>query len=128
MPNGQKYELENDLLINRFWGHIVYEDFVKSSESLMENTFLSQETKELVDLIEVESFDMASDKMHDVVKLNMRFQLKHPDFKTAIVAPSPLAYGMARMYQNIIEVGFNIRASIEIFKSLEEAKAWLEVD
>jgi len=68
-----------------------------------------------------------------VVKLHLHFrdlyQLKHAndpfsnEGKRAVVAPSDLTFGMSRMYQLILN-----SAHFEVFHSLAEALAWLELD
>jgi hypothetical protein len=68
-----------------------------------------------------------------VVKLNLDFrdlyQLKHSDDpfsnegKRAVFAPNDVSFGMSRMYQLILNA-----AHFEVFRSLADALAWLELD
>lgn len=68
-----------------------------------------------------------------VVKLQLNFrdlyQLKHADDpfsnegKRAAFAPNDLSFGMSRMYQLILN-----SAHFEVFRSLGDALAWLELD
>lgn len=46
--------------------------------------------------------------------------------KTAIVTPQDLTYGLARMYQTFAEIIKGTISSIQVFRTLQEAKTWIE--
>jgi hypothetical protein len=47
--------------------------------------------------------------------------------KFAIVAPSPIAFGMARMYQAFRESSQSGNKRVEVFRTLAEALAFLKI-
>jgi len=52
-----------------------------------------------------------------------RNQREYPNhFRSAIVAPSDMTFGVARMYQTLIS---NPSITLEIFRSARDARAWL---
>ncbi len=77
--------------------------------------------KILNDLTEVDATGITPDDLYEHGKFIAR-HLKNKNFRLAIIAPSDLTYGLARMF----EVFANLDG-IMVFRSRDEALSWLSV-
>lgn len=79
---------------------------------------------ELWDLSELRELDLPASSLRKEVAKETRRRVDALTQRAAIVVTSPLLFGLARMYQTFSELEGN-RLDIELFQSLELAKAWL---
>lgn len=82
---------------------------------------------ELYDVRQLEGERISNEDIDVVVLYFCQFGTVRPeDSKTAVLVTEVLDYGISRMIQTLTEGKVSFR--IEIFKSLEDALAWLEVE
>jgi hypothetical protein len=72
----------------------------------------------LIDCTQVTSFEVSADLTRSVAGKKL-FSSRS---KLAIVAPQDYIYGMARMFE------LQHRGCVQVFRDLEEARKWLDVD
>jgi len=75
----------------------------------------------LTDMSGVTEWESGFTTMNDVAA-KRRARVFPNKFKSAIVAPNPADYGIARMFQTLND---NPQIEIQIFKSTAEAEGWL---
>ncbi len=79
-------------------------------------------THSLVDFTSVEVFDVSTDSIHELSKLMGKNGEMMGPMRVAIAAPTPLSFGMSRMYAALAsKPGWEVQT----FRTLEEAKGWL---
>jgi hypothetical protein len=78
-----------------------------------------------LDLRAVERFEVTSAGLRKLVALDAKYTEQHGLLmRSAIVAPSDLAFGMSRMYQILSDGDLH---SVGVFRSLSDAEEWLGV-
>lgn len=75
----------------------------------------------LVDLRGIDLSDLDFADVRSLAKRRQALKPPHP-FRTAMVADGPLVMGFARMFQTVND---NPAITLEIFRSIETAEAWL---
>lgn len=82
---------------------------------------------ELVDMSEVEHIDLqSSDRVCQLASLSADMDAASPASKLAIIAPQDIAFGLGRMYATYRELDTRSRKRVAVFRSREEAFAFLE--
>lgn len=66
--------------------------------------------------------NLSADEIRDLVYLTDSLQSRHPLGPTAIIAQSDLVYGMARMYEILLE-GKGV--PVGVFRTVREGEEWL---
>ena len=69
--------------------------------------------------------DFSTEDMKRVAVHGRRIALDWGPHRTALVAPADVAYGMSRMFQML---GTRPGLTLQVFRDLEEAEAWLRED
>lgn len=81
---------------------------------------------EIVDVSGVEHFDYTSPaNLQELTKLSAKMDWINYSKKFAIVAPSDIAFGLARMYQSYRETDVLTRKEVQVFRSMEQARQWI---
>ena len=84
---------------------------------------------ELVDMTDVTEIVMPSaDKVRELVDLAAQKDVPAIRSRVAIVATTNHAYGLARMYQTYRELDPRTNRDIEVFRTVDEARAYLQID
>lgn len=80
----------------------------------------------LIDFRNVERFGVSTNTIRDAVTTVAKTMngFRYP-WKTAIVAPMDLVYGLSRMYQILREGSME---EIGVFRDLQDARQWLGID
>jgi hypothetical protein len=82
---------------------------------------------ELVDMSEVEHVAIpGSHRVSDLASLSAGMDSPAGNSRFAIVAPKDLEFGLGRMYQAYRELDERSRKQVSVFRSMEEALAWLD--
>ena len=76
----------------------------------------------LVDMTDVEDVPLWSADIFQKVEFDKALIAKLGTAKWAFVAPRDLVYGLARMYQTLMD---DTPIEVEVFRELEPAQAWL---
>jgi hypothetical protein len=77
---------------------------------------------ELVDASGVTRADLSTDCIRRLAALALAVHPDGPPSKIAIVAPTDLLFGTARMYEAFVDAG---ERQVRAFRSVGEARAWL---
>lgn len=88
---------------------------------------------ELVDMSEIEHIAREStDRVRDLAALSADMDAAAappaPHSKFAIVAPQTVAFGLGQMYATYRSMDTRSRKQVEVFRSLQEALAFLGID
>lgn len=94
-------------------------DFVLALEATHPGPF-----DRLLDLTAVAEVRLSGEEVYRIAQARRASAARRRPFRTAILAPSPIAYGMGRMYEVLME-GSAVRASV--FRNAAAAAAWLGV-
>lgn len=81
----------------------------------------------LWDFSEITDVGLTSKDIEKLAEYSPRYEKVRPNGRTALVASSNAAYGMARMFSIFGEVR-NLPYPVMTFRTLPEAYAWLEED
>jgi len=83
---------------------------------------------ELIDMTRVTSIEATpSGRLRDLAALAADMQGIATQTRLAIVAPDDLAYGLGRMYQNYRELNPHSKREVGVFRTMEEALAFLQI-
>lgn len=101
-------------------GTITFEEAVVNIKAMKNDKDLDPSYSELVDLRAVQSIEFSAEQIAEVA----RTRIFDATSRRAIVAPVPLYFGMARMYEAHHTSGGP--AVIRVFTELQEAVEWLD--
>lgn len=111
---------EQRLVISRGWDRLTSADILKHRRQLKSDTRFHRDFFQLVDFTNVTDIALNYKDVEELTREHM-FSRKS---RRAFVAPSPLAYGMSRMFIGISE--FSGRAEMmEVFKTRDRALRFL---
>jgi len=117
---------DQGLVVTTFSGVVADPEFVDFYRSLYSDPAYSAGVGELADLRQVTSFRITADALHEVKTLGEeRYAGTDTTFRTAIVAPSDLSFGIARIYDALVAGG---PEEVAVFRGLGEALEWLALD
>ena len=122
-PMPHSIKSENGMLQIRIVGVLSCAELTALSQALHElEVGLGRVPDRIIDLEEVTRSDITFAEMLDLAK--MRAAIVFPnDFRSAIVARTPVKFGLARMFQSLMEA--NRQISVGIFNDLSSALVWL---
>jgi hypothetical protein len=121
------YDEEQNVLYTRFFGVITAGDLKRQAENVCADPRICQGVRELVDLSDIEEIDGSESALEQNIRIDREHSEKLAGLRTAIVAPTDLLYGFARVYQSLAEVQ-DAPATIEVFRTEKEAREWLGLD
>lgn len=127
MPIEYTYDEKRNFLHTSFFGTITDEDLRKHAEAVAADPRIRLGLRELVDLTGIEAISASSASLELIIKIDMAHIDKFAGQRTAIIAPTDLLFGYARMYQTMVDLQ-NSPMKIRVFRTSEEAKKWLESD
>lgn len=113
------------LRIATFSGIVGDDELVESYRDLIAEPDYDLTFDDLVDLTPLVELRVTSDAVRRLVALFEPYNHLGVTNRLAIVAPRDYMYGMARMYQLLRS---EAPEQTMVFRSLDEAAAWLEVD
>jgi len=120
MPETSLVCAPHRLVISTCYGELTLQELKSAGANLRSHADFHPDFRQLIDLSHVVKVDL---HFRDL------YQLKHADDpfsnegKRAVFAPNDVSFGMSRMYQLILNT-----AHFEVFRSLADALAWLELD
>jgi hypothetical protein len=117
------YDIRSDgTLVITGSGALTSADLASLREGWADDPRLAEVTATLVDLRNVSSWEVSGETMrHYATSRAQDTHLRRPDSRLAIVATSNVGFGLARLYEQSGEV----YGRIEVFRTLEDAEAWL---
>jgi hypothetical protein len=107
--------------VSRFWGVATDDDIFDHGQRLRNDPQFRPDFRQLVDMSDLTEIRVDS----GVVREASRIQFFAPGVKRAVVANSDASFGMARMYAIASE---NQGQTIEVFRDINAAKAWLDAE
>jgi hypothetical protein len=116
---------EKNLIVYRPVGIISATDIIDYIQNVVKDHKFKEGLIEYIDLSQVEDWKLAHQEVEKVtyVDSNGMGTVKKIN-KCAIFAPSDIAFGMARMYQNFAD---KYNSNIYISREMEDALAYLEL-
>ena len=124
MPIRYTVDRERAVLVARASGDLTDADLLDYAMALQGDDTTSEARHELVDLRDIQSGDgVTSSGVRRLAEFWRDAGVS--DGKLAIIAESPVSYGMSRMYQTLRDDGPD---RIEVFRSEEDAWKWLADD
>jgi hypothetical protein len=114
--------INDELLVIRLSGSVTRQTLHDLAKELNRVGAGTTYTKQLVYVADNTTADVKSD---DVLFYRSQRPERHTQSKAAFCAFNELQYGMARMFQSVLESEY---LDIEIFRDIESAAQWLDVD
>jgi hypothetical protein len=71
--------------------------------------------------------ELNSDKLREIISVAKQYAHLREGGKTALFTTAPLGFGIARMYEILADAN-QLPIPNRVFRSLDEAMAWLESD
>ena len=82
---------------------------------------------EILDLREVGTIKLTTEGIQRIGEIAVKTDQVYIKTKLAIVVSSPLAYGLARMYESYRNFAPNPNKEIQVFNEICEAHEWIEM-
>ncbi len=119
MPWELAVDAAKRLTVGRAWGVLTDEEFLEANEAIISHPGIEPDFNQLLDLSEVTSFEVSTALVRALVDQPGFFT---KEARRAVVAPSPAAFGTARMFQSLQDGRWG---DPQVFRTLEEALRWL---
>jgi hypothetical protein len=120
MPESFEIDPQRELVICRAWGSLSDDELRAHYKRLMADPNFRPGYRQIADLREVTDFTVDSRTIEEVA----RMQVFEPGTRRAFIAPTGVAYGLARMFStHSAASGQDLR----VFNNAASAEAWLAV-
>jgi hypothetical protein len=120
MPISYRIDAEKRRVFTTAYGILTYKEAVTLIQRMGSDPDFNPYYTELTDLNGIESANMAAEQIAELALI----RVFAPESKRAIVAPDPLYFGMARMYEAHHEASSGGHA--RVFSDMAEAVLWLD--
>ena len=120
MPTSYEIDTERELVLSRIWGAPTEDEILDHGRRLRADPRFQPEFRQLLDMTELTEILITP----GTVRQASRDQFFAPGVRRALVAGDDVSFGMARMYAIASE---SQGQTIQVFRQLEGAKAWLGV-
>lgn len=120
MPATYTIDAKQGLVFTKGSGTLSDEDLLENLGRLVADSEFQSEFKQIADLRDVTALHLSTDGLKELAK-------KAPfggGSRRAIVVNSPLAQGMARIYQSLLE---DDSVEVKVFKDYGQACGWLGI-
>lgn len=126
MPILHTINQELGIVLSSIVGAISDSDLLSSYEELYENERWQPGFHEVVDLRDAQMERVTSEGLQQLSSLVSRYtNVKTEGFKTAIIAPEDLPFGLARVYEAVSK---ETPESVMVFRDLNNAFEWLGLE
>ncbi len=122
MPADYRIDTDKRRVFSSGSGHLSYEDIAGHMNRLAKDPKFDPSFSQLFDFRDVTSVGLNSQHVIQIAEI----RVFSPESKRAIVAPDPVKFGMARMYEAYRAPKGDRR--IEVFADYQEALDWLHLD
>lgn len=124
MPIKFHFPTNKNLVISVHEGIVKDEELIASYKSLLEDNLFDKEMNFLIDLRETDSSSRSREGLNSLAKfVRTIYQDKYKIPKVAVLAPSDISFGLARVFEGISN---DIPINYSVFRSSEEALTWLD--
>lgn len=113
-------DTQRRLVTIRVSGGITYAEVMAARRAFTNHSGFHPDFFQLIDLREVTQIGLSGEEIRKLAVI----AVFSPSSRRAIVTPRDEAFGLARMFAIYREIN-NGREQIEVFRSIEEAEAWL---
>lgn len=120
MPESFEIDADRKLVICRAWGLLTDEELRDHYKRLLADPAFRPEYCQFADLRGVTEFTVDSRTIEDAA----RMQVFSPGTRRAFVAPTGVAFGLARMFS---AYSASAGQTLEVFKDVHSAEEWLGV-
>jgi hypothetical protein len=124
VPIEHRYDAENRTLFIEVSGEITEAELMDGARKLASDPSVPAGHRELVDLSRAQT-GVSPATLRHVAAVFAAADRKPEESQVAIYAPGDLFFGLARMYE-AFRASSSVR--IRIFRTLDEARAWLGID
>ncbi len=126
MPGCNIFSQQHEMLLIHFFGTVTANDLELQASSVLSNPDFTSSTKEMISFAEAEGFtsDVDMERLASIVNIHKEHLDKFPDIRSAIIAPDPLSFNLARVYQESIQ-SHERKGEMKIFTNKQEAVSWL---
>ena len=121
MPEAHQIDVARRVVVSRAWGELSTADLLSHYRAVAADPAFDPTFAQLVDLREVTTFTLDT----GVLRSRAAHSLFQPGVRRAVVAPSDVAYGLARMFGTYAE---SASQTIAVFRAIGEAEHWLGID
>lgn len=125
MPINYRIDSEQKIVWTKASGVLTDQELLEHKRRLAQDPNFKSGMRELSDVSEIEKLEVTPEGITRFVMQDKADVMSLGDFKLAIVASADEVFGMARMYQIFTEKNI---PRIGVFRDLEEARAWLEIE
>jgi|GEM_PF-6756113 len=115
---------ENNLVLTREIGPTDGKDIVEIHRDFLKDSGLGKHLRVLVCLHGEQDPDLLPEHMVECVPVQEQIMTLRGTCRTAIMAPTPLTYGISRMYKSYVESAGH---TFGIFSTLDECFDWLSM-
>lgn len=122
MPADYRIDAAKRRVFSEGIGHLVYDDLKGHMNRLSRDPKFDPTFSQLLDFRGVTTLELKAD---DIITL-AAFRVFSPESKRAFVAPDPVKFGLARMYEAYRAPKGD--RGIRVFKDYDEAVEWLDRD
>ncbi|HYL83449.1 MAG TPA: hypothetical protein VE263_04385 [Candidatus Angelobacter sp.] len=119
MPAFYKIDKERRLVLTTASGVFSRADVLGHQEKLLKDPDFNPSHSQIVDFRQVTAFDVSSQEIHELAQKS----IFSPQSRRAIIAPSDLGFGLARMFEMLRENQGEL--GIRVFRTLDEAIDWV---
>lgn len=122
-----EYEIieEKHLVIAKGTGVVTGDDVINHLNTLAADARYVAPMKKLVDYRAIESMKQSHGQILMISQKKQTLEDRFAGERCALVAPKDLTFGIARMHQSFINTP---ALDIEVFRRIEDALAWLDVE
>ena len=123
MPISYRIDPSRQLILTHAWGILTDADLLAHKERLLLDPAFDAGMPELSDVRGIQRLDVTAAGVRAMIDHDMGHSAQRAGHRLALVLPTDAAFGMARMYQLM---GKQEEDSVGVFRTIEEAEAWLE--
>jgi len=127
LPIEYRVEHERRLVVARASGTLTDEDVFGYQHEVWSRREL-EGYDELVDMTDVERIALPyAERVQDLAHLSVSMDTRYRASQLAVIAPSDAAFGIGRMYQTYRELDPHSTKQVGVFRTREEALAFLGI-
>ena len=125
MPIDYEWDEKAGLISTRLWGEVTDADIDLHTQKLFKDPRLLPPLFELIDTRDAEKMNITARSLKKLAAAAGVFREKFSGHRSAIVAPTDVMFGMARMYEMLSDAAGS-PIQICAFRTFEEARTWLD--
>src|SRR6056297_1543549 len=125
MPIDYEWDEKAGLISTRLWGEVTDADIDLHTQKLVKDPRLPPPLFELIDTRDAEKMNITARSLEKLAAAAGVFREKFSGHRSAIVAPTDVIFGMARMYEMLSDAAGS-PIQICAFRTFEEARIWLD--